>query len=148
MLPSNVMDRLFTRMSMVYGTEWSNRWRGIPEEEVKESWAKELSSVSVEELTWAVKNLPVHAPNLIQFKDLCRQAPKKTELPVVEWNGQSDEKTAKEAIQKASIVINQSEKKDDGREWARKILARRDAGELFSMAVITMAEEGLKARFI
>ena len=148
MLPSNVMDRLFTRMSMVYGTEWSNRWRGIPEEEVKESWSKELSSVSVEELTWAVKNLPVHAPNLIQFKELCRQAPKKTEIPVVEWNGRTDEVQAKAALEQAGVVINKPKMKDDGREWARRILRRRDAGELFSMAVITMAEEGLKARFI
>ena len=63
-------------------------------------------------------------------------------------SGRTDEVQAKAALEQAGVVINKPKMKDDGKEWARRILRRRDAGELFSMAVITMAEEGLKARFI
>ena len=148
MLPLKAIDRLFQRMLMVYGTEWSNKWRSMDDQEVKGTWAKELGSTTVEELSWAVNNLPVHAPNLIQFKDLCRQAPRKQDVPVVEWNGKTDEATAKKAIEQAGIVINSPKEKDDGREWARKILKRQEGGELLSPAVVDMANAALKARFV
>ena len=77
-----------------------------------------------------------------------RQAPRKQDVPVVEWNGKTDEATAKKAIEQAGIVINSSKEKDDGREWARKILKRQEGGELLSPAVVDMANAALTARFV
>jgi hypothetical protein len=70
-----VIDALFDKMFMVYGSEWSKKWEGRPITETKGAWASELSGFKVEQIKHALDHLPERPPNLIQFKVLCQLAP-------------------------------------------------------------------------
>lgn len=76
-LSTRVVDRLFERLLLTYGSEWVSLWRGADANEVKSLWAVELApwAERLDALGWALEHLPERAPNLVAFKALCRQAP-------------------------------------------------------------------------
>jgi hypothetical protein len=79
-LPIAAVERLFDRLSMTYGVEFKNKWSGFPVNEVKTHWAHELAifADNLNAIGWALQNLPDRCPNLIEFKSLCKQAPRPT----------------------------------------------------------------------
>jgi hypothetical protein len=83
-LPVRVIDRLFERMLATYGAQWQGLWAGVPIADVKSLWAAELAVFSgrLEAVGWALERLPERPPNLVQFKALCREAPR-PEVPAL-----------------------------------------------------------------
>jgi len=77
-LPTKVVDRLFSRLALIYGSQWLSMWQGSEINEVKSLWAAELAVFSerLEAIGWALERLPERPPNLVQFKALCREAPR------------------------------------------------------------------------
>lgn len=71
-----VIDALFDKMFLVYGSEWTKKWEGRPITETKGAWAAELSIFTVDQIKHALENLPERPPNLIQFKGMCNHAPR------------------------------------------------------------------------
>ncbi len=71
------IDRLFERLAATYGSAWSRQWSDVPLADVKTAWAHELSGYGgrLEVLAWALENLPERAPNIIEFRNLCRRSP-------------------------------------------------------------------------
>jgi hypothetical protein len=79
-LPMKAIDRVFERMATAYGAQWARMWEGVPVQDVKTAWCHELSAFGdsapgMRRIAWALDNLPDRAPNMIQFRNLCRQAP-------------------------------------------------------------------------
>ena len=74
-----VIDALFDKMFLVYGSEWLKKWDGRPLTETKGAWAAELTGFTVDQIKYALDMLPERPPNLIQFKSLCRNAPRESE---------------------------------------------------------------------
>jgi hypothetical protein len=76
-LPRNVVDRLFDRLMATYGRTWLSLWEGLDSNAIKAVWSHELAPYSdrLKSIAWALENLPPRAPNVIEFKTLCRQAP-------------------------------------------------------------------------
>lgn len=76
-LSTRVVDRLYERLMLTYGSQWMALWQGADLNEVKSLWASELSPWAnrLDALGWALDHLPERPPNLIAFKALCRQAP-------------------------------------------------------------------------
>jgi hypothetical protein len=70
------INALWNKMLVVYGSEWSRKFDGMPLEEVKGAWAAELNGFTLEQIKYALSILPERAPNLIQFKELCTRSPK------------------------------------------------------------------------
>lgn len=73
-LPDEWMDRLFSRLSAMYGSKFADLWRGCNLAEVKTVWAKDLGGMSREELAAGVvgcrgRDWP---PTLPEFLKLCR----------------------------------------------------------------------------
>lgn len=84
-LPATWIDRIFTKLTLVYGREFTARWDsvGVPIEAVKADWAHELDGFDKwpEAIAHALQNLPPdRPPTVLQFRALCRAAPAK-ELP-------------------------------------------------------------------
>lgn len=144
-LPTKVVDRLFERLAATYGRQWSNLWADTPVNDVKSSWAYELSgfSAKLEALAWALEHLPENAPNVIQFRNLARQAPA-ADVP----------RLAEPAVDmqrvKAALTVLQSltnpplkEEKFDGLKWAKRIMQRVGKGEAPCRAAVTLAKEAL-----
>ena len=74
------IDRLFERLSMTYGIAWDNSLGTAPLNEIKSFWMHGLSGFlqnkeSMMAISWALNHLPERPPNLVQFKNLCYQAP-------------------------------------------------------------------------
>ena len=85
-LPATWVERLFMRLQGVYGREFTSQFAtgmvdGIDPgiENAKQVWAEELGGFceNPEAISYALKHLPDRCPNVIRFRDLCRQAPPK-----------------------------------------------------------------------
>lgn len=147
MINLKAMDRLFDRLSLTYGSAWSRKWDGSPIQEVKSMWAHELSSYAnrLEDIAWALENLPENCPNAIEFKNLCRKAPRH-EAPLLPMPKANPERLKAELAKlyepakKAAIQYETT----DGREWARRIIARNDSGDKINAVTLRFAREALK----
>ena len=71
------IDRLFERLSAVYGPAWERSLGATPVLEAKALWAHQLQAFAdrLEAIVWALDELPESPPNVIQFRNLCRMAP-------------------------------------------------------------------------
>lgn len=84
-LPENWTDKIFQKLALVYGRDFTGRYEGIPLEEVKADWAHELSGYqqSPHSIAYALQNLPEKPPNVLQFRAICRSAPP-APVPLIE----------------------------------------------------------------
>jgi hypothetical protein len=139
------IDRLFERLSLTYGIAWDNSLGTAPLNEIKSFWMHELSGFmqskeSMMAISWALGNLPERPPNIVQFKNLCYQAPavQKPQLPAPPADPERvRQELAKLGNFKATTV--------DPKDWARKILKDYAAGAKKTVTVVQMARDALKA---
>jgi len=138
------IDRLFERLSMTYGIAWDNSIGTAPLNEIKSFWMNQLagfmqSKESMMAISWALNHLPERPPNLVQFKNLCYQAPavEKPQLP----SPPADPERVKQELAK---LAGMNTPKQDPKDWARKILGDYAAGVKKSPTVLKMAREALK----
>ena len=140
------IDRLFERLSMTYGIAWDNSLGTAPLNEIKSFWMHELSGFmqskeSMMAISWALGNLPERPPNLVQFKNLCYQAPavQKPQLPAPP----ADPELVKQEMAKlAPLKMGHGV---DPKAWARRILDEYAAGRKKPVAVVQMARDALNA---
>jgi hypothetical protein len=139
-LPIAAIERLFDRLSMTYGVEFKNKWSGFPVNEVKTHWAYELSvfADNLNAIGWALQNLPDRCPNLVEFKSLCKQAPRPTTIAL------DAPKAPVEVVDKvlAEIALKAFKKpvdengNVDHKRWAKKLRDRHAKGEVLSLVQI------------
>jgi hypothetical protein len=141
------IDRLFERLSLTYGNAWQTSLGTAPLNEIKTFWLHELagfmkSKESMMAISWALNNLPERPPNLVQFKNLCFQAPavEKLQLPAPPAD---PARVSKELSKLADMRI--TTKRVDPKEWARKILGDYAAGAKKSPTVVEMARNALES---
>ena len=89
-----MIQRLFLRMSTLYGSKFADMWRGIDEDEIKRCWSDELAIFTIQEITEGVNSLNRSAwpPTLPEFMAMC-SASKKTpsaQIPYVSTFGKYD----------------------------------------------------------
>ncbi|CAM8658364.1 hypothetical protein MCEMIEM13_01509 [Comamonadaceae bacterium] len=139
-LPLNAIDRLFDRLLATYGRDFSARWEGLDQGAVKSSWAHELTGYekNLKAIGWALENLPERAPNVIEFRNLCRRAPSLEPLRL--------ESPKVDPVIAAQVLggLRQSAPQPANRlDWARAIVADVAAGMKRSPAVLKMAKDAL-----
>lgn len=79
-LPAPWVDRLFERLTLAYGRDFSGRWEGLDTAAVKADWATALAGYEAhpEAIAFALEHLPTdRPPTVLQFAELCRRAPLK-----------------------------------------------------------------------
>jgi hypothetical protein len=132
-LPIAAVERLFDRLAMFYGNEFKNKWNGFPLSDVKSTWAYELSQFSdnLNAIGWALQNLPDRCPNLIEFKNLCKQAPRPTTIALEAPKAPIE--VVDSVISKivSSLVLTPTNNIDHKR-WAKRFKERHDNGEKLS----------------
>jgi hypothetical protein len=77
-LPNAWIDRIFTKLTLVYGREFTDRWAVEMVPMVKADWAHELAGFKdhPEAIAHGLQHLPPdRAPTVLQFRDICRNAP-------------------------------------------------------------------------
>lgn len=138
-LPTEWVEKIFHKLTLAYGQDFLNRWKGIPLAEVKTDWAHCLAGFvdHPEAIGFALLNLPDSRPPTAQeFRALCRQAPqvrhelleaKKADYLIVA------EQLKKMGLSVATAAVDTSR---DHKRWAKKLKARHDAGETLSLVQI------------
>ncbi len=78
-LPMPWIERIFTKLTMIYGRDFLGRWEGLNIDEVKADWAHELAGFKnhADSIAYALKNMPDSgkAPTVLEFRAMCRKAP-------------------------------------------------------------------------
>jgi hypothetical protein len=99
-LPLSWVDRIFERCTLRYGHDFLRRWEGFDMKNVKADWANEMGGLQSqpEAIQFALDNLPMRAPTVTEFIDICNRAP-------VYVNGRlpppkADKKVAEEAVKR------------------------------------------------
>lgn len=144
-LPAKVVDRLFERLAATYGAQWQSMWKAVPVNDLKTAWAHELAGFSgnLEALAWALEHLPEQAPNVIQFRNLARQAPA-PQAPRLPAPPQDPQRIAAAMdAMRALVTPKAPERVRDGLEWAKRIMRRVGQGTPPSAVAVGMAREAL-----
>lgn len=144
-LPVQALDRLFARLAATYGAAWERSLGSTPLADVKTAWSHELSGFagSLNRIAWALENLPPKCPNVIEFKALCRQAPA-PEAPRLPEPKADPERVKAELAKLAPVRQAVATSQRDGREWARRIVARQEAGDRIRPITLRFAKEALR----
>lgn len=127
-LPVNWVEKIFDRLSMIYGREFMTQWHGMDMLEVKRTWAEELAGFGDRPdcIDYALRNLPTdRAPSALKFRDICRRAPPKIVAAIAH---QPQRSAASDSIASKALAAIRSDKPDP-KAWAHKLKAREEAGE-------------------
>lgn len=75
-LPTAWIERVFERLSALYGSKFADLWRGCDIEGVKSVWAKELAGYSPDEIARGIAACRTRdwPPTLPEFLKVCRPA--------------------------------------------------------------------------
>ena len=147
-LPIAAIDRLFDRLTLTYGSEFKNKWAGLDVSDVKSNWAYELGifAENLKAIGWALENLPERCPNLIEFKSLCKQAPRPQTLKLD--YSKADGEVVDAELAKIASEAFQTPKNERGnvdhKLWARKLKQRHEDGEVLSSVQIDFYRSALK----
>jgi hypothetical protein len=144
-LPIKAIDRLFERLGATYGAAWTRQWVDVPMNDVKAAWSHELQGYAsnLQPIAWALENLPERCPNVIEFRNLCRHAPA-PEVPRLPEPKVDPERLKQELAKLSSIRASVAPGSNDGREWARRIIGRLEAGERINPATLKCAKDALR----
>lgn len=142
-LPLQVVERVFARLSATYGRDFVSKFEGVDPNAVKSSWAHELSRFEgdLSSIAWALENLPERAPNVIEFRAICRRAPM-PEVARIEHRAASPERVAAE-LQKLRPALIDCTAHRGNRYWARRIVAKAEGGGKVTPAALSMARDAL-----
>lgn len=77
-LPLPWVDKIFAKLTLVYGHDFLNRWRDLDLDAVKADWAHELAGFAQhpEAIAFALTTLPPgKPPTVLEFRELARKNP-------------------------------------------------------------------------
>ena len=128
------IDRLFDRLGATYGAAWDRSLGVTPLLDAKSIWAHELQGFAqrLEAVVWALDQLPEHPPNVIQFRNLCRQAPTPVAPPLPEPKADPARLAAELAKLGDLRATVTAQPAGDMKAWARRLRAREVAGDRLS----------------
>ena len=127
------IDRLFDRLGATYGAAWDRSLGATPLLDAKSIWAHELQGFAqrLEAVVWALDQLPEHPPNVIQFRNLCRQAPAPV-APLLPEAKADPARLAAELAKLGDLRATVTAQPGDMKAWARRLRAREVAGDRLS----------------
>jgi hypothetical protein len=147
-LPLQAVERLFDRLSATYGREFFARYDGLDPNAIKSVWAHELSAYShrLEDIAWALENLPERCPNAIEFRNICRKAPERDKPKLPEAPANLERLKSELAKLLPAIKAAQKVATNDGLAWARSIVEKYDSGMVVAPCTLRFAREALARR--
>lgn len=141
-LPAEWVTVIFDKCSLTYGRRFMQQWEDVDADRVRADWAHELAGFAhwPAAISYALQHLPADLPFTVQhFRKLARQVPPEV-LPALSYAPASRE-TREAAL---AALSARSEDRPVNREWARRIVARRAAGEHIAPLVLSMAKDALR----
>lgn len=124
-LPAAWVNRVFEKLTLVYGQPFLKRWEGLDLEKVKADWAHELRGFAAnpDAIKHGLKHLPADfPPTVLEFVKACQRAPVNfpPALPAP--------KASAEAVSQAKAYGIKLGSDRDPQQWARELEDREKAG--------------------
>lgn len=148
-LPLITIDRVFERLAAIYGRQFLDLYADIDPASVKTEWGHELgifaNAAGLRRIQWALQNLPDRAPNAIQFRNLCRQAPIEAAPPLPA--PKADPERIRAELAKLGHVERAKRMPTAGsyapKAWANRLIARHEAGDKVRPISLLFARQAL-----
>ena len=148
-LPESWIGRIFDHMSGLYGSKFSDLWRGSDLGTVRRIWAEKLAGFAdmpkaIKEALDALDDKP-YPPTLPEFLALCREAGRRLDghKPAIEYRPTAEEQARADAlIKKAAERMTKIDRRDH-KEWAKRLKERHEAGEILSLIQVNAYQEAL-----
>jgi hypothetical protein len=147
-LPTLWIDRIFQRLTVAYGRDFTARWDGVPIGEVKTDWCQTLGGFRAhpEAIAWALESLPPdRAPTAMQFRELCRKAPA-PQRPALPEPPAAPERVRAELARLAPALKTPPAHLIDRKAWAKRIVQNAEAGGRVAGGTLRIARECLQNR--
>lgn len=143
-LPAPWVDKIFLKLTLVYGRDFIARWEGLDLAEVKADWAHELDGFDAwpESIAHALKSLPPgKPPTVLEFRELARKAPRRPlmELPAP----QADPVRVAQELAKLAAPAPAYNPCTD---WIRRGMARITGGQPVSEGVRKCIEDAARIK--
>lgn len=135
-LPSRWTDKIFDKLTLIYGRDFSARWEGMNICDVKTDWSHELSGYEnrPKAIAWALQNLPEgKPPTVLEFRKLCNTLPQ--DAAVFLEAPKADPERVKAALATMAAPLPKSDMKD----WARRIVAENDEKRVYRLKLAKAA---------
>lgn len=148
-LPVAWVEKIWAKLTLTYGDKFLRQYSSIPSEQlnaVKTDWCHELAGYQNNPgaIAWALSNLPEYPPNVIQFKGLCRSAPRVEPVAAIENQAKADPQRLKAELEKLGGVKDKVlQTAYNPRQWAIDLQARIDAGYRPTIAQRQIVREAL-----
>jgi hypothetical protein len=142
-LPTPWVDRIFDKLTLIYGQSFLRRWADIDLNAVKSDWAHELAGFAQHPraIAFALENLPPERPpTVLEFRAMARRAPAE-DLPRLPEPKADPARVAAELAKMAPLKVDHSRIRLGRTDWAHRILARHAAGGRVTRTVLAMAED-------
>lgn len=132
LLPREWVDEIFKRLTIRFGTGFTNKYAGLNMEDVKVDWQRCLAGFQANPnaISYAFDHLSDASPNANHFRDLCRQAPS-PKFDALPAPTAADSPAQRQAI--SELVKRACKAPKDPLEWARSLKAREEAGERLTL---------------
>ena len=132
-LPTKVIERLFEKLQLSYGTEFTNKWGNLDSIDLMTNWAHELAQFAdnLTAIGWALQNLPDRCPNLIEFKSLCKQAPR-PQYEALDAPKAPVKVIDREISKMIAGLLKKPADTIDHKRWAKRLKQRHENGEILS----------------
>lgn len=149
-LPLPWVDKIFHKLTLVYGRDFIGRWEGLELADVKTDWAHELAGFEnfPDGISFALSNMPAgRPPNVLEFRAMAYRAPK-PELKQIEAPKANPDKVAEELRKAVAAVKKPAQNGVDHKAWAKALIARDAAGERVRPISLRFAREALRLHLI
>lgn len=154
-LPLPWVDRIFEKLTLVYGQAFLSRWRDVDLLAVKSDWAHELAgfaprdgeagsgSAGAAAIAYALANLdPDKPPTVLQFRALARRAPALETLRLPEPPA-DPVRLAAELAKLKPMAESARASTGGGKDWALRIVARSNQGDRVNRTSLLFAKQAL-----
>jgi len=126
-LPTKWVERIFQKLSLVYGREFLSRWEGQELPSVMADWARELAGFAdqPDAIAYGLQHLPPEKPpTVLQFRALCNLRPDKA-LPALPA---PESKPSAEVMSRVDSILRAPGVNSD-KAWAWKLRERENNGK-------------------
>ena len=146
-MPLAWLDRIFEKLTVTYGSAFTDRWRDVDLAKVKTDWLDELDGMEQHNgqmIAYGLSNLPEKPPTVIEFRNICRRAPI-ADAPRLEGPKPSPERIKAEMKKLGPIreAVLKTVGTVDPKGWAKSLMARHNAGEKLRPIQLRFAREAL-----
>ena len=145
-LPSPWVDKIFEKLTLVYGQQFLARWRDVDLELVKSDWARELGGFEKkpEAIAYALQNLDAEKPpTVLVFRATALRSPAAVLARLPEPSA-DPERMAAELAKFASIRTAATGSGYDHKAWARRLKARHAEGGNLSAFQVACYQSALR----